>query len=223
MKKQKLWIVAACACWLAGINTHAGETAAAAVAYDIKISEFEGCECNSVCPCIFRSDATYGDCRAVLAFTFTGTYGDTPLDGVPGVVAVTRSGHNMEANMGTWTGALYTSEKSSQAETAAVHAILNAMLGGAFAQLDMRKAPIQISQNGDTHELVMGDIAHLKVTTMRRADGGVTVVENPPSPIAFPRMVCAVSDIHHYNDGTASWSFPGRNAFSSEIVMKSGG
>ena len=69
----------------------------------------------------------------------------------------------------------------------------------------------------------LGDIARLKVHALRGASGGLTVVNNAPSPIAFPAMTCAVADVHTYDDGSASWSLAGRNGFIAEVVLKKDG
>ena len=120
MKKRIHIITALIACATAA-------TTATATAYNVKALEFEGCECNSVCPCIFNSDTTFGDCRATLVFRFTGTHGETALQDTPCVVVVTKSGHNMGTTMGTWTGVVYMTEESSTGEKEAVNAILNDM------------------------------------------------------------------------------------------------
>ena len=62
--------------------------------YVVKVHEFEGCECNPVCPCVFSSDTTFGDCRGITVFTFNGSYGSTMLKDVSCVLVFTWAGKN---------------------------------------------------------------------------------------------------------------------------------
>jgi len=197
------------------------QTAPEAVQYSVKVQEFEGCECESVCPCVFSKDTTYGDCRATLAFTFNGTYGSTALNNVSCVVVGTKLGSNMEATVGTWEGVLYVSDTATPDEIAAVNGLLNAMMGGAFAKLDQRKAPIKAVSEGDIHELTLGEIAHLKIHAIKGPNGEPTKIVNAPSPIAFPEYYCAIADDNKYDDGTSSWAFTGRNAFYASFDLAS--
>lgn len=192
-----------------------------AVTYSVKVQEFEGCECESVCPCVFSKDTTYGDCRAMLAFTFDGSYGSTALNGVSCVVVGTKTGNNMEETLGSWEGVIYVSDTATPDEIEAVNGLLNAMVGGAFAKLDQRKAPINVMSEGDIHELTLGDIAHLKIHAIKGPNGEPTKIVNAPSPIAFAEYYCAIADDNKYDDGTSSWAFTGRNGFYTSLDLAS--
>ena len=43
----------------------------------------------------------------------------------------------------------------------------------------------------------------------------------PPSPLAGPRMYCAVSDENSYDDGVSKWDLKGRNALYTDFDMAS--
>ena len=224
MKKMKMFLVALCAgAFLAGCATATRPSAGVSksTGYAVKVHEFEGCECNSVCPCVFSSDTTFGDCRAIVVFTFNGTHGTTQLRGASCVVVFTWSGKNMEKNMGKWRGVLYTSDKATSAERKAIEELLHTMLGDGFATLEPRTAPIQITRQGDVHELKVGKVAHLRIHAVKGQDGKVTTILNPPSPLAFPVMYCALADVHSYDDGASSWSFAGRNGFYADFELAS--
>jgi len=124
--------------------------------------------------------------------------------------------------MGRWKGVLYTSDQATAAEREAVSGLLHAMMGDAFAQLEGRTAPIQIRREGDTHDLVVDHVAHLRIHAVKGPNGGVATIENAPSPLAFPIMRCALADIHIYDDGVSSWSFAGRNGFYADFKLSSG-
>jgi len=209
---------------LSGLRAQADATASteapASVKYSVKVHEFEGCECNSVCPCVFSSDDTYGDCRGITVFTFTeGTFGKTVLKDVSCVVVFTWAGKNMEATLGKWKGVLYTSDQGTPAERDAVDGLLSAMMGDAFVSLEKRTAPIVISRQDDVHDLTVGTVARLRIHAVKGPNGEITRVVDAPSPLAFPVMSCALSDVHTYDDGKSSWSFKGRNGFYADFDL----
>jgi len=208
---------------LVGCSTAPGpaHAASAPVEYAVNVHEFEGCECNSVCPCVFSSDTTFGDCRGITVFTFEGRYGTTPLNDVSCALAFTSSGKNMEQTMGHWKGVLYTSERGTPAERKAIAGLLQVMMGNAFATLEPRTAPLRVRRQGDVHELSVGSIARLRIRGVKGPTGEITKVLNAPSPLAFPVMFCALADEDTYDDGTAAWSFVGRNGFFADFELSS--
>ena len=190
------------------------------VRYAVKVHEFEGCECYPACPCIFSSDAPFGDCRGIMVFTITeGTYGTTHLKDVSFVAAFTWTGENMDANMGKWKGVEYTSDKATPAEREAIAALSPVIMGNAFGTLEQRTAPIQIIRQGDIHDLTVGNIARLRIHGIKGPNGKVTKILDAPSPNAYPVEFCAVAEIHTYDDGVTSWSFPGRNGFYADFNL----
>jgi hypothetical protein len=187
--------------------------------YVVKVHEFEGCECNPVCPCVFSSDTTFGDCRGITVFIFKGKYGSTVLRNVSCVLVFTWAGKNMEATMGNWKGVLYTSDTGTAAELEAIHGLLRAMMGQAFAALEERTAPIKIKREKDLHDLTVGKVAHLRIRALRGQNGKISKILNAPSPLAYPVMACAVAEVHTYDDGKSSWDFAGRNGFYADFDL----
>jgi hypothetical protein len=194
-------------------------TTPTAIKYVVKVHEFEGCECNPVCPCVFSSDTTFGDCRGITVFTFNGMYGSTALKDVSCAVVFTWAGKNMEATMGKWKGVLYTSDTGTPAERDAINGLLRVMFGDGFATPEERTAPIQIKRDNDVHDLTIGKVAHLRIHALKGQDGEITKILNAPSPLAYPVMTCAVADVHTYDDGKSSWDFAGRNGFYADFDL----
>ena len=184
------------------------------VKYAVKFHEFEGCECNAACPCVFSSDTTFGDCRTIAAYTFEGIYGTTQLKNASCAIVLTWAGKNMEGTMGKWKGVLYMSDKATPAEREAIAGLVHVMMGDAFATLETRVAPIKISRAGDIHDLTVGTVAHLRIHALKGHNGEVTKILNAPN--GSPVMFCALADVNTYNDGVSSWSFTGRNGFYSD-------
>ena len=190
--------------------------------YVLKAHEFEGCECDSVCPCLFSKDTSHGDCKVLMAWSVSeGHYKGTNLAGVTFVTAITKSGANMEKNMGKWIGVLYHSDKSSEAQKAGVTEILKAELGAAFEKLEVKTAPIMIKREGDRHELTLGTVGTLKISGIKNAAGHVMAIENAPSPLAPPKLFCGLSEVNLYEDGGVKWNLKGRNALYAEMEMVS--
>jgi hypothetical protein len=222
MKHEVLILTTVCLCGLVG-GCAAEPSRPGAVKYAVKVHEFEGCECTSVCPCIFSRDTTFGNCRGITVFTFTdGRYGRTVLKNVSCVLVITWSGKNMEANAGKLKGVLYTSDTATPAEREAIAGLLHVMMDDGFATLDERTAPIRITRHGDVHDLTVGTVAHLHIHGIKGPNGKTTRIVNAPSPYAFPVMSCALADVDTYNDGTTSWSFTGRNGFFADFDLSSG-
>lgn len=190
--------------------------------YLVRGHQFDGCECDSVCPCIFSKDTSHGDCRGIMVWSLTeGHSGGVDLAGVNLAVALTKSGANMEKNMGKWTGIVYVSDKASEAQKNAVAEVVKAEFGPAFAKLDVKSAPLEIGRQGDHHELTLGKVGSLKINGIKAANGQVMTIENAPSPLAPPKVWCALSEANTYDDGISKWDLKGRNAFYADIELKS--
>lgn len=200
--------------WTAGCNAQTNGSMNGKTAYRIAGQEFEACECEAVCPCVFSNDATADQCRAILVYRIDkGGYGDVHLKGVAFAMVLTQSGKNLDASAGTWSGVLYIADRANEAQKKGVEAIVRDKFGGAFAELEVRSAPMTIHTAPERYELTMGDIAELKITAMKGANGKVPLIKNPPSPVVLPLLYCATAEVHTYDDGESRWSFPGRNAF----------
>jgi hypothetical protein len=141
------------------------------------------------------------------------------LFGVLCVCSLFVSGKNMEADMGKWKGVLYTSDKGTPAEREAVTGLLPVMMGNAFATLEQRTASIKLTRQGDIHDLTVGKVARLRIHGIKGPNGEAAKILNAPSPIAFPVFFCALADVHTYDDGVSSWSFPGRNGYYADFDL----
>jgi hypothetical protein len=190
--------------------------------YQLKGMSFEGCECESVCPCVFQNDASYNDCRGILAWKVDeGSYGKTDLKGLVFAVALTKSGKNMEQVLGKWEGVVYLSDQSTDEQKKAVTEVLKAELGADFGKLEIKTAPLTVKCEGERHSIEIGQVGTLRIVTIKGASGKVPVIENAPFPGALPRLHCAKAEVNTYDDGTSKWDFAGRNGFYGAFEMKS--
>lgn len=190
--------------------------------YVLKGDYLEGCECNSVCPCIWSHDASNDQCRAIMVWKVTeGRYGSTNLKGLTFAGSLTKSGKNIEKTAGSWEGVLFVPEAATPAQREALAAIINAEWGSAFSALNIRTAPVEMKGTPGYEDVTIGSIGHLKITPLKNAKGQVPKIVNPPSPLALPVNYCAKADINTYDDGTSSWNFAGRNSFYGPFEMVS--
>lgn len=92
---------------------------------------FEGCNCDTVCPCIFLGDPDEGDCQLTCAWHIQkGDYENISLDNL--TVATFNSPGNM-ATGPKWKAALYIDDKASSEQIDALTKIHSGQAGGFFA------------------------------------------------------------------------------------------
>jgi hypothetical protein len=192
-----------------------------APSYVLRGEEAEGCECESVCPCVWAKDDTFGDCRAVMVWHVdSGTYGSTDLKGSLFAVALTKSGKNVVQSMGKWEGTIYVGDRATEAQKNAIVAILSGKWGKAFAKVDVKSAPMTFKSEGDKREASIGKGISLKIAGIPGSNGKVPSIENPPFAL-IPKLYCAKAETHTFDDGAAKWDFSGRNAFYGPFEYKS--
>jgi hypothetical protein len=191
------------------------------VSYRIQGEQMEGCECDSVCPCVWAKDVSFQDCRGILAWhVSSGTYGGTDLKGVTFCVALRKTGKNVVKTMGTWEGTIYVGDNATEAQKNAAVGFLSGKWGKAFAKVDVKSAQIEFKTEGEQRELMIGKLATLKIAGIPGGNGKVPSIENPPFSL-IPKMSCAIASVHTYEDGGAKWDFAGRNGFYGPFEYKS--
>jgi hypothetical protein len=220
--KLVTWLLAASTVAALGCASQPSTSAAGGRNYHLRVHQFEGCECDSVCPCVFSKDTTHGDCRGIMVWSINeGRSGGVDLAGVKVAAALTKSGANMEKAMGKWTGIIYVGDNATEAQKNAVVDVMKAEMGPAFAKVEVKTAPVDIKRQDDCHEVSVGKVGSLRIKGIKGANGKVMILENPPSPIAPPKLWCAISEVNTYDDGMTKWDFKGRNAFYTDMELKS--
>src|SRR3972149_2994003 len=64
----------------------ANEKSSASTPWKVEGDYFEGCNCPSICPCLFLADPTEGDCKLTIAWRIDkGNYGSVQLNGLNAV------------------------------------------------------------------------------------------------------------------------------------------
>jgi len=188
---------------------------------------FEGCNCDSICPCIFMVDPDKGYCDATVAWHIQkGYYENTQLDGL-NAVAVFHAPGNM------FTGpkmkmAVYIDEKASSAQAEALKKILSGQAGGFFSalpnligeNLGIRSVPIEFHTEGRHRALSIPKLLELRIEGVVGGDKNKeSVILNPGFTVA-PGYdpVIARSSKYSFNDYGMTWDNSGKNGFYSKFI-----
>jgi hypothetical protein len=220
MKTMKALLLAAAlgfataGCAGAGHSDHSQAMAKAKAPYTLKGDQVEGCECSSVCPCVFAHDVTFADCRGTMVWHIReGKYGGTDLSGINFALVLTKAGKNVPKSMGSWEGVIYVSSGASAEQKAGVVDFLSTNWGKAFAKIDVRSEPIDFKADGDKYDVRIGKIAVLKTAPLPGAGGKAPAIEHATFSL-IPVLNCAVTTENTYDDGKGTkWDFKERNSF----------
>jgi len=206
--------IVASGCAAGGGHDPAPAMAKAKSPYTMTGDYVEGCECDSVCPCVFAHDVTFNDCRATVAWRIReGRYGSTDLSGINFALALTKSGKNVPKTMGAWEGVIFVSSNASAAQKNAVVDILSSNWGKAFAKVDVRSESVEFRKEGERNDVRIGKIASMKTTPLQGSGGKPPTITNATFSLV-PVMYCATTTENSYDDGAGvKWDFKGRNSF----------
>ena len=184
---------------------------------------FEGCNCDSICPCIFNADPDEGYCNVTAAWHIQkGVYNDkVVLDGL-NIVALFHTPGNMLTGP-KWSVALYIDQRANKEQNDSLIAIYSGQAGGFFAvvanligkMLGVKAAPIEFGIEGKRRWLHIRDLLELQIEGTVGADPNQEAVIVNPAFSAVPgsNLVIAQSSKYSYNDHGMHWDSSGRNGF----------
>ncbi len=192
------------------------------MAWHLRGTYFESCNCETACPCVFLGPPTEGECEVLVAWHIDeGALDDVALDDLNVALAAHSPGHMLETK---WQVALYIDDRADEAQMGALGQIFGGQLGGVPAALGEHigevlgagPAPITFETNGDARSLRIGEVASMATTAIAGQDGGPVELSGHPLAIA-PGNPARVGRSEHlrYHDHGFSWEFAGKNAFSS--------
>ena len=206
---------------------------------------FDGCNCKSICPCIFALDPTEEDCKGLAAWHiekghFTnGTNNDRNSNSTDNsinlanlnvVISVRAPGNMLTGSK--WKIALYLDEKANNDQKEALTKIFTGQVGGFFGDflnhiaevVGIRLVPIEfISEGKKRRKLRIPSTLELEIEGLTGSDKNKeSIVLNPAfsnTPGYDP--IIALSSIHTYRDYGMEWDSSGRNAFYSRFRYES--
>ena len=143
------------------------------ISWKLEGDYFEGCNCDSICPCIFKGDPDEGSCNVTCAWHIQkGSYDNNNkinLDGL-NVVALFHTPGNMLTGP-KWKAALYIDERANQEQSYSLTKIFSGQAGGCFAavtnligeMLGVKSVPIEFGINGKRRWLSIKDLLQLQI------------------------------------------------------------
>jgi hypothetical protein len=205
---------------------------------------FDGCNCKSICPCIFALDPTEGHCKGVAAwhiekghFTSETNNGNNSnknnnnsinLANLNVILAVHAPGHMFTGLK--WKISLYLDEKANNDQKDALTKIFTGQAGGEFFAeilpligeiLGIKSVPIEFNIEGKKRRKIkIPYIVEMEIEGLTGSDPNVeSKVVNPAfsnTPGYDP--IIARSVRHTYKDHGLEWDNSGRNAFYSRFT-----
>ena len=187
---------------------------------------FEGCNCDSICPCLFFSDPDKGFCNVAVAWHVEkGHYDGTQLDRLNAVAVFVAPGNMF--SVPKWKAALYLDDSATEEQKEALSKIFSGQSGGFFAapanfigeMLGIKSAPITFGMEGKRRWLHIPDYLNLEIEAIKGGDQNKdSVVTNPAFTVA-PGYdpVISRSTKHSYKDLGLEWDSSGKNGFYSKF------
>jgi hypothetical protein len=199
------------------------------MAWQLKGTYFETCNCAVACPCVFLSRPTEGECQVLVAWhADQDEAGATDLSGLNVVMAIHSPGHMMQTK---WRVALYLDERASQAQKDALIRIFAGQAGGHLAALAsfvgdvLRVASVRIDYQaaGRKRSLSIPDIVSAEIEAIEGQGGSDVTIRGHPLCVAPGEpAVVARSKRLDYTDHHMSWAISDSNGFYSPFAYQGG-
>jgi hypothetical protein len=199
------------------------------MAWHIKGTYFEACNCTVACPCVMLSAPTEGECRALIAWHVDeGKDDGVDLGGLNVAMAVHSPGHMLQTK---WSAALYLDERASAAQKDALTRIFAGQAGGhpevlaSFVDKVLGVASVRIDYHaaGKRCSLSIPGIAAAEIEALEGQGGGdVTISGHPLCVAPGEPAVVAKSQRLDYTDHQQTWRVSERNGFYSRFAYQGG-
>jgi hypothetical protein len=198
------------------------------VAWTIRGSYFESCNCDPICPCrrvagVAGGRSTHGVCMGVLSWLIEEGHADgTELSGLPVALALRYSD---DVPGSPWTWVLYLDDCASGEQRAALEAIFTGRLGGdamthfpwawkASELLAVRAASIEVDHTCRRQRLQIRDAVRVRIRDRYAAQEQVTCAI-PGHDRAGEELVTEELAVH---DGPLAFSFDGVCGYGSTFA-----
>lgn len=196
--------------------------------WSLKGTHFESCNCEAVCPCIFLSPPSQGECTALVGWHIEqGEDEGVSLNGLNVALAVHSAGHMATTK---WTVAVYIDERASEEQNASLLKIFGGQGGGHPARLaqnigeiaGVRSVPIEFSANGGVHSLKIPGIADVEIEPIAgQTDEAVTVSGHPLAIAPGFAVTVSRSKRFSYSDHGQSWSLTDKTGHFAPFEYRS--
>jgi hypothetical protein len=199
------------------------------MAWQLKGTYFETCNCTVACPCVFLSVPSEGECRVLVAWHVDeGKDDEVDLAGLNVAMAIHSPGHMMQTK---WRAALYLDERADDRQKQALTRIFAGQAGGhpeALASfvgdvLGVASVRIDYQAAGRKRSLSIPGIVSAEIEAIEGQGGGdVTISGHPLCVAPGEPAVVAKSKRLDYTDHQMTWSISDRNGFYSPFAYQGG-
>lgn len=198
------------------------------MAWKLKGTYFESCNCDLTCPCIFLSSPTEGECKAMVGWHIeNGRDGDISLNGLNVAVALHSPGHMMET---PWRAAVYIDNRASEAQQQSLINIFSGQAGGHPARiathigevLGVKAVPIEFSTDGKSYSLKIAGTGETEIEQVTGQGDGPIAISGHPLCIApgYPAMAAKSKKVD-YSDHGLSFSLSEKSGLFSPFSYES--
>lgn len=180
-------------------------------------SYFEACSCELVCPCIFESAPSHGDCSVLYAWHIEkGQWNGTVLDELNVALAAYAGGHMQRVK---WLASLYLDERATEAQRTALESIFTGKSGGHPAVLvgfferfvGIKSVTIEYRAQGKERAVRIPGLISADVAAIAGQEGGDATIKGHPLCLAPGEpFVVARSKAVTLTDDDWNWQFGGR-------------
>lgn len=166
--------------------------------WSVRGTYMEACNCEAVCPCIFFSPPTEGECTVLVGWRVEeGRYGEVSLDGMNAALLAYAPGNMKD---GGWKVALYVDERADEKQADALGSIFSGQAGGHLAALGpligevlgVRPAKISFDGLDKTFKLSVDGLGSAEIEALSGQGGGPVQVSGHPLAIS-PGVPATVS------------------------------
>ncbi len=184
---------------------------------------FEGCNCDVICPCIFKGDPDEGNCNLTAAWHIqNGSYDKINVDDL-NVAALFHTPGNMVTGP-KWKVALYIDERATKEQSDSLIKIFSGQAGGFFAVvatnfigevLGVKYVPIEFGIDGKRRSIHIRDSMELEIEGVIGGDKNQEsrIVNQAFSAVPGSDLVVARTTKYRYDDHGMKWDNSGKNGF----------
>ena len=184
---------------------------------------FEGCNCDVICPCIFKGDPDEGYCNLTAAWHIqNGNYDKINVDDL-NIAALFHTPGNM-ATGPIWKAALYIDERATKEQSDSLIKIFSGQAGGFFhifatnfigEVLGVKSVPIEFGIDGKRRSLHIRDSMELEIEGVIGGDENQEsrIVNQAFSAVPGSDLVVARTTKYRYDDHGMKWDNSGKNGF----------
>ncbi len=188
---------------------------------------FEGCDCNTICPCVYVGPPDPGSCHVALAWHIAkGHFATVKLDGL-NVAAVFHSPGHMVTGP-KWNAALYLDSRANPAQAEALGKIFSGQAGGHLAAVasfigsvkGVKAAGIEFEKKGRSRKVRIPNVLELEIEAVKGANEKEESTLHNASFGAVPGVdpVVAQSKKYSYHDHGYAIELSGKNGFYSSFA-----